>query len=121
MAGNPIDEKELEHRLTKLEAGQQSLQKELEAGFKAVQETVGEEFKALRGEMGASFQALREQREVRIKAMEDVLGERIGALGGEVERVRTKEQRNSTWSLGLVSGTVLMAAISLFLKLLGWF
>ena len=119
MAGT-IDEKELEHRLTKLEAGQQSLQKELEAGFKAIQETVGEEFEALRGEMGASFQVLREQREVRIKAAEDVLGERLEALGNEVERVRNNEMRHTAWALGLVTGTLFLAVLTLALRALGW-
>jgi len=120
MAGNPINEVRLEHRLTGLEVGQQSLQKELEAGFKAMQDTVGEEFEALRGEMGASFQALREQREVRIKATEDVLGERLEALGDEVERVRNNEMRHTTWALGLLSGTLLMAVLTLALRALGW-
>ena len=117
---NPIDEKELEHRLTKLEAGQQSLQKEVEAGFKGVQDAMGEGFEALRGEMGAGFQSSREQRDARIKATEDTLGERIGALGDEVERVRNNEQKHSTWALGLVTGTLLMAVLTLALRALGW-
>ena len=120
MAGNPMDEKELEHRLTALESGMGSLQREMGTGFDALRDQMGVGFQSLRDHVAEGFSELREQMENKVLATEKQMGVRVDSLGQDVDRIRTNEQRHTQWALGLLSGTLVLAVITLALKVLHW-